>query len=88
MTQDDLIADLERLRRELEALVPEAGAARARIAALIDGLEAKLAEPRDRERHQALAATVRGAIEHFEAGHPRATRILNDILTTLGNMGI
>lgn len=88
MTHADLIADLERLRRELEALAPEAGAARARIAALIDGLEAKLAQPLDRERHGALVDAARGALEHFEASHPRATRILNDILTTLGNMGI
>ncbi len=88
MTTDDLNADLERLRRELEALAPEAGPARARISALIDGIEAKLAQPQDRERHRALTDTVRGALEHFETSHPRATRILNDILTTLGNMGI
>lgn len=31
---------------------------------------------------------IKSAIDHFEAEHPRATAILNDIMVTLSNMGI
>ena len=90
MTEQRLRQDLERLRAEVNRAAQHDSGARQKLNALINDIEHRIAEPRDAGTgdHVDLVSTVRHAIEHFETDHPRATAILNDIMVTLGNMGI
>ncbi|MCC7410139.1 MAG: DUF4404 family protein [Gammaproteobacteria bacterium] len=88
MTKDDFLADLARLRTELAELDASDDETRARIIGIIDALERKLEHPDDTEHDENLLDSVRGAVEHFEVSHPRATAIVNQIMMTLGNLGI
>ncbi len=86
MSERQLQEQLERLR----ALVNEIGAEKPesleRLNRLVSDIEVRL-EDRGGGRHD-LADAVKDAIRHFEVEHPRATAVLNDIMVTLGNMGI
>jgi hypothetical protein len=88
MTGDKLRSDLERLRAELSGLARDDTAVRDKLDALINDIERRIHEPDDASAHHGLIAGLRDAIRHFEAEHPRATAILNDIMVTLSNMGI
>jgi hypothetical protein len=44
--------------------------------------------PEDAAHHQSLLQDLRQSISQFEVSHPRTTAILNQIMVTLGNMGI
>ncbi len=86
MSEQQLREQLEHLR----ALVNEIGAERPdrleHLNRLVSDIEDRLAD-RGAARPDATDA-VRAAIRHFEVEHPRATAVLNDIMVTLGNMGI
>ena len=88
MSDEKLRESVEALRSELDRL--EAGdlAARERLDALIAGLEAHMNEPGDHEHHHSLVGDLRESISHFEVSHPGTTAVLNNIMVTLGNMGI
>lgn len=90
MTEQRLREDLERLRAEIDRAARNDADARQKLNALINDIENRVAEPLDSGAHgdADLMSKVRQAIEHFETDHPRATAILNDIMVTLGNMGI
>ena len=90
MTAERLREDLEKLRAEVNRAAGHDADAQQKLNALINDIERRLAGPRDAQGvgHVDLASKVRQAIEHFETDHPRATAILNDIMVTLGNMGI
>ena len=88
MTGDKLREDLERLRTELDALARSDFSARDKLNSIINDIERRIQEPEDASAHHGLIASIRDAIHHFEAAHPRATAILNDIMVTLSNMGI
>lgn len=79
---------LLKLRAEIEKLGPQDAAAQARLSALVADMERRLAAPEGAEAHEGLIGDVRDAVEEFEAQHPRATAILNDIMMALSNMGI
>ena len=87
MTSRKLHIDLERLRKEIKHLAKDDVASRKRLDNLINELEAKLENP-DAADDEGLMNNVKDAIAHFEAQHPRATAILNDIMVALSNMGI
>ncbi|MGE0386241.1 MAG: DUF4404 family protein [Gammaproteobacteria bacterium] len=87
MSTEKLHQDLERLRRELAGLAPQDEAVRLRIERLIAEIESNL-EAADPHRRRSLKEAATEAVEHFEASHPRATAILNDIMVTLSNLGI
>ncbi|MGQ0595218.1 MAG: DUF4404 family protein [Gammaproteobacteria bacterium] len=86
MSEQQLREQLETLR----ALVNEIGTERPdsleRLNRLVSDIEDRLAD-RGAARPDGTDA-VREAIRHFEVEHPRATAVLNDIMVTLGNMGI
>jgi hypothetical protein len=88
MTAEKLQADLNRLKRELSALARDDSSARDKLDSIISDIEQRIREPDDASVHHGLVASIRDAIRHFEAEHPRATAILNDIMVTLSNMGI
>ena len=86
MKNHQLHEDLNRLRAEINQLAADKVESREKLNKLIGELEAKMENPdEDDER---LIDNLKDAIKHFEAEHPRATTILNDIMVTLSNMGI
>ena len=88
MPDDRLRQSLSELRLELERLEAEEAQVRERLDALIAGVELRLDQPADSAQHQSLVEDVRQSISQLEVSHPRATAILNEIMVTLGNMGI
>ncbi len=91
MTDPDdlkLQAELRALRTELDRSVAHDSPARPRIEQLLRDLESHLEESGTEGRRQNLVGSLRTAVQHFEAGHPRATAIMNDIMVVLSNMGI
>ena len=79
---------LNELRSELERLKAEETQVRERLDALASGVETHLDKPDDSAQHQSLVQEVRQSISQLEVSHPRATAILNEIMVTLGNIGI
>lgn len=88
MSDEKLRESLQELRSELERLETEEAQVRERLDALIAGVETQLEKPGDVTHHQSLVEDLRQSISQFEVSHPRATAILNEIMVTLGNMGI
>lgn len=86
--QSDLREQLRALRAELDRNVEPDNPARARIERLIREIEEHLADSENRTDRGSVLGGLRSAIQQFEAEHPRATAILNDIMVTLSNMGI
>lgn len=87
MSQEKLEKELEKLRSEVDNLASDDTTSRDKLNRLITELETVLQSSKE-EEHHGLVDNVREAINHFEAEHPRATAILNDIMVTLSNMGI
>lgn len=87
MSEDKLRQELERLRSEAANLSADDNAGRERLNRVIEQLEKRLAEDQEND-DETLFEQLRESISHFEAEHPRATAILNDIMVTLSNMGI
>ena len=87
MTRRKIHDDLERLWAEISHLAADDVASRNRLDQLVNELETKLENP-DAVEDDGLMNNLKEAIAHFETEHPRATAILNDIMVTLGNMGI
>ena len=88
MSDEQLRQSLNELRSELERLKVEEAQVRERLDALISGVETRLDKPEDTAHLQFLVQDLRQSISEFEVSHPRATGILNQIMVTLGNMGI
>ncbi len=88
MSDEQLRKSLDELRSELERLEAEEAQVKQRLDALISGVETRLDKPEDKDLHQSLVQDLRQSISQFEVSHPRATAILNEIMVTLGNMGI
>lgn len=84
--------ELNRLAAELKAeladLEDSPEVARERLRALHEELEQRLAHPREDNQDEQLIAQLTEAISAFEASHPRATAILNQVLQSLANLGI
>jgi len=88
MPDEKLRRSLEDLRSELERLEAEEAQIRERLSALISGVETRLEKPEDAAHHQSLVQDLRQSISQFEVSNPRTTAILNEIMVTLGSMGI
>lgn len=88
MTEDELHSKLEKLRAEIEKVASNDIEARERMNALLGEVEKTLDAAPGAEVDDNLVENIREAISQFEADHPRATAILNDIMVTLSNMGI
>lgn len=87
MTLNKLESELQKLREEVACLAKDDTESRDKLNRLINELERKLdSETEDDDR--SLMDSMKDALSHFEAEHPRATAILNDIMVTLSNMGI
>lgn len=87
MTDNELQKKLENLRAEIEKVASNDSEARERLNTLLRDVE-KTLEESGAEVDDNLLENIRETISQFEADHPRATAILNDIMVTLSNMGI
>lgn len=84
MNEQHLREQLQRLSEELETLPVDADQ-RASVQALIADIELQLNEG---IADDSLVDQVEAAVSSFEAEHPQLAGLLNNILTTLGNIGI
>ncbi len=88
MKDDKLKEGLEELRMEINGSDLGEGPDLDRLNGLISDLEAKLDEEREDPPHGGLIEALKDSIGNLELEYPRTTRILNQILTTLGGAGI
>ncbi len=84
MNEQQLREQLQQLVQALETLPVEAGQ-RASLEALIADIESQLGGP---DSDDSLVEQVETAVSSFEVEHPRIAAILNNIITTLGNIGV
>jgi hypothetical protein len=84
MNEQQLREQLQQLTQALESL-PLAAEQRASLQALIADIESQLG---GLDRDDSLVEQVETAVSNFEVEHPRIAAILNNIITTLGNIGV
>lgn len=84
MNEQQLREQLQQLVQALEML-PVEGEQRASLEALIADIESQLGAP---DSDDSLVEQVETAVSSFEVEHPRIAAILNNIITTLGNIGV
>jgi hypothetical protein len=83
-----LEASLRTLRAEIAALEPGDDDARRRLAALVGELEAAVGDPGRSGERASLGEQLRTAILRLEVAHPRLAGVVNEVVESLGNMGI
>ena len=83
--QEKLHEKISSLKSELDKLSVDDDATRNQINTLIEDIESLNDTSEEKDD---VIDNIKSSIEHFEAEHPRATAILNDIMVTLSNMGI
>ena len=88
MSHEDLHALVRQLKTEIAGLRDEDGEARERLQALVDDLDRRIDDEDTGGEDEELMDSLRESVERFEVEHPRATGIINNILVTLGNIGI
>ena len=86
MKNKKLRDDLKKLRNEINHVATEDIESREKLNQILNDLQEKLEKPDDND--DGLVKDIKETIQQFEAEHPRATAILNDIMVTLSNMGI
>ncbi|HEX7026400.1 MAG TPA: DUF4404 family protein [Gammaproteobacteria bacterium] len=87
MTDKNLHDALAQLRAEIEKLDSVSESDKQRLESLLARIR-NTADPEDAETGDDLQDAITENITKFEASHPRLTAIMNDIATTLSNMGI
>ena len=88
MNNENLKKDLDKLRSEINNVAENDPHAKQRLNSLISNLENRLKGSALADEDDGPIENIREEIANFEAEHPRATAILNDIMVTLSNMGI
>lgn len=88
MPEKQLQESLQALRQEVRELDVQDRDKKATIEALISDLEQQLDNPSDSSHGSRANQKLPGMIETFEVEHPQITRVLNQIMLTLSNMGI
>ena len=84
-----LEASLRTLRAEIATLEIGDDDARRRLASLVAELESALAAARRiGDRALELGEQLRASILRVEAAHPRLAGVVNEVVESLGNMGI
>lgn len=83
MRENDLNKLLAQLREEVARARAGAPDALTHLEPLLGELDQALHEPQP-----GLRERVAAEIREFEVEHPRLTAILNDVMTSLGNLGI
>ena len=83
-----LEASLRTLRAEIATLEIGDDDARRRLASLVGELERAVADPARSSERRTLGEQLRASILRVEAAHPRLAGVLNEVVESLGNMGI
>lgn len=84
MNEQQLRDQLQQLVQALQAL-PVENEQRAALERLIADIESQLGAADDED---SLVEQVEAAVSTFEVEHPRIAGILNNIIVTLGNIGV
>jgi hypothetical protein len=87
MSEKEVSEALFNLRREIDGMPTDDPEAKARLEGLLDELEDKLESTED-ENHLHLIEDMKEVVSQFEVEHPSITGILNQLMITLGGMGI
>ncbi|MDD3763376.1 MAG: DUF4404 family protein [Nevskiales bacterium] len=87
MSDPHLQKAIDELRTELEAL-PSDAPGRERLVALLEQVEAHAASDQGTVPHEPLVDGLDAAVTEFEVEHPRATALLQRIVSALSSMGI
>ncbi|MCZ6804333.1 MAG: DUF4404 family protein [Proteobacteria bacterium] len=88
MPEKKLRDDIEKLRNEIENLSADEDTPKEKLEMLLQDIESGLETEEKNKNQSDLLAGLKESVNHFEAEHPRATAIINDIMVTLSNMGI
>ena len=83
-----LESSLRTLRAELAALEIGDDDARRRLAALVGELETAVQDPARSGERASLGEQLKASILRLEAAHPRLAGVVNEVVESLGNMGI
>ena len=88
MNKETLHKTLEQLRCELDGLGPESGPVKDHISSLVNDLERQFQDLGNVGQRVAMRNRIAALIERFELEHPSIAGMLNQIVTTLANMGV
>ncbi len=88
MQQENLQRTLDQLRYELGALGPEAAPVKDHINSLINELEQQLQDSDKAEHRETIRGHLVALVKQFEQEHPSITSLLDQIITSLANMGV
>ena len=86
MSEARLSESVQHLREALESVPDDQPELRQRLTSLLQELEQ--AEQQAHDDHHGLTERTRELIAELDAEHPRTTRVLNQIMVTLSNIGI
>lgn len=87
MSDKNLQDALDRLHEEIEKLDSVPHDDKQRLEALVTKIR-NTADPDDAETGDGLQDNIREAVTKFETSYPHLTAVMNNIATTLSNMGI
>jgi predicted RNase H-like nuclease (RuvC/YqgF family) len=88
MPIEKLRADLARLREEIARTDPRDRESLAQLEQLAETVHQELEEEKSVGNPSGLVEELEASISGFEARHPNLTAIVNNILVTLGSMGV
>lgn len=88
MNKTELRETLESLRVDLATLRFHDPQSRERVQQLVSAIERQIDNADDATGLAQVRSDLSGAIERFEAEHPRLTATLSQIASTLSTMGI
>lgn len=83
-----LEASLRTLRAEIAKLEIGDDVARHRLASLVGELETAVGDPARTGERRTLGEQLKSSILRLEAAHPRLAGVVNEVVESLGNMGI
>ena len=88
MSENKLRDDIEKLRNEIQTLDTNEDDSKNKLENILQEIESNLETEAQNNEPSELLVGLKESVGHFEAEHPRATAIINDIMVTLSNMGI
>lgn len=86
MDEQQLYQQLEALKSELDNSPALSGETREKMLGLIDRMEEQMHSPE--HDHDSVSEQFKSLVAEFEVSHPTLTRVVNNLLVTLGNMGV
>lgn len=87
MSEQQLRADLQQLKALVDAL-PPGDSQRQKLSTLVQEMERHLDQYGDAQAPLGLQQQLEAAVSRFESSHPTAAAIINNVLVTLGNIGV